>query len=173
MKKISIIASLVFSLYSGLSIAATANPTPGSLTNTAKGKTIVSSTGTITILNSCSLSISSPEPVTYTIPTDKVDKYINFRLDIPEPRCKELGGTVYFWGADTRDGKLVMVNGRDRYTLMTTYGGVTQQQRGSGYGYFRVSKGTPAQTISGVVSKNVGYKPGQYTVTLTGFFSLN
>ncbi|EOJ7366739.1 aggregative adherence fimbria V major subunit Agg5A [Escherichia coli] len=171
MKKISIIASLVFSLYSGLSIAA--NPTPSSLTSKAAGKNIVSSTGTITISNSCSLSISSPDPVTYTIPTDKGDKYINFKLDVPDPRCKALGGTVYFWGADTRDGKLVMKKGQDKYTLMTVYGGVVQQQLGGGYGYYHVSQKTPPQTISGVVSKNAGYKPGQYTVELTGFFSLN
>ncbi|EKL9802414.1 hypothetical protein PTA70_004564 [Escherichia coli] len=171
MKKISIIASLVFSLYSGLSIAA--NPTPSSLTQKATGNTIVSSTGTITISNSCSLSISSPPPVKYTIPTDKADKYINFTLDIPDPRCKELGGTVYFWGADAKDGKLVMVNGNTRYTLMTTYGGAVQQKLGAGYGYYNVSKRTTPQTISGVVSKNVSYKPGQYTVELTGFFSLN
>lgn len=171
MKKISIIASLVFSLYSGLSIAA--NPTPSSLTSKATGKSIVSSTGTITISNSCSLSISSPNPVTYTIPTDRADKYINFQLDVPDPRCKALGGTVYFWGADAKDGKLVMVKGNDRYTLMTTYGGSVQQKLGSGYGYYHVSKNTTPQTISGVVSRNGPYKPGQYTVELTGFFSLN
>ncbi|EFA4546097.1 adhesin [Escherichia coli] len=66
-----------------------------------------------------------------------------------------------------------MVKGQDKYTLMTTYGGAVQQQLGGGYGYYRVSQKTPSQTISGVVSKNAGYKPGQYTVELTGFFSLN
>ncbi|EKH7566522.1 adhesin [Escherichia coli] len=66
-----------------------------------------------------------------------------------------------------------MVNGNTRYTLMTTYGGAVQQKLGGGYGYYNVSKGTTPQTISGVVSKNVSYKPGQYTVELTGFFSLN
>ncbi|PCD46903.1 adhesin [Escherichia coli] len=66
-----------------------------------------------------------------------------------------------------------MKKGQDKYTLMTTYSGVVQQQLGGGYGYYHVSQKTPPQTISGVVSKNIGYKPGQYTVELTGFFSLN
>lgn len=165
MKKISIIASLVFSLYSGLSIAADPVITGD------KGD-IASATARLKFVNKCSLNLSiSGINNEYQAQPGRGALSVTF-IPTFDNNCKNINAKYHIWG-DGGNNKFQLINERgDKYTLSEYRTGGSMDRVGTNTGHFSGTVKRSGNYNVSVVIPDQYIKPGSYSMTARGVMVL-
>lgn len=165
MKKISIIASLVFSLYSGLSIAADPVITGN------KGN-IASATAKLKFVNKCSLNLSiSGINDEYQAQPGRGALRVTFTPTF-DNNCKNINAKYHIWG-DGNNNKFQLINERgDKYTLSEYFVGGSMDRVGTNTGHFSGTVSRSGNYDVQVVIPDQYIKPGIYSITAHGVMVL-
>ncbi|EFF9530086.1 aggregative adherence fimbria 3 major subunit Agg3A [Escherichia coli] len=165
MKKISIIASLVFSLYSGLSIAA--DPVI-----TGNWGDIASATAKLKFVNKCRLNLSiSSIKDEYQAQPGRGALSVTFTPTF-DNNCKNINAKYHIWGEGVSN-KFQLINERgDKYTLSEYRTGGSLDRVGTNTGHFSGTVTRSGNYNLEVVIPDQYIKPGVYSITARGVMVL-
>nr|AAM88298.1 adhesin protein [Escherichia coli 55989] len=164
MKKISIIASLVFSLYSGLSIAA------GSSYYRVTREILASATAKLKFVNKCSLNLSiSGINDEYQAQPGRGALRVTFTPTF-DNNCKNINAKYHIGGMGKKN-QLINERG-DKYTLSEYFVGGNLDRVGTNTGHFSGTVTRSGNYNVQVVIPDQYIKPGSYSITAHGVMVL-